>query len=86
MAEFRSPSKLIIGSDANPASKWHDWVEQFNLYIDMQINDYTDKQKVSLLLYSMGAEYMSVYKTFDFVNTTDRDKIDVVIKNIQRVF
>ena len=61
MAEFRPPNKLTIGSDENPASKWHDWIEQFNLYMDIQTSDYTDKQKVSLLLYSMGAEYMPVY-------------------------
>ena len=78
MAEFRPPNKLTIGSDENPASKWHDWIEQFNLYMDIQTSDYTDKQKVSLLLYSMGAEYMPVYKTFDFTNSSDRDKIDVV--------
>ena len=86
MAEFRPPNKLTIGSDENPASKWHDWIEQFNLYMDIQTSDYTDKQKVSLLLYSMGAEYMPVYKTFDFTNSTDRDKIDVVIKKFNEYF
>ena len=86
MAEFRAPNKLTIGSDENPASKWHDWIEQFNLYMDIQTNDYTDKQKVSLLLYSMGAEYMPVYKTFDFTNSSDRDKIDVVKTKFNEYF
>ena len=86
MAEFRQPSKLTIGSDENLASKWHDWIEQFNLYMDIQTSDYTDKQKISLLLYSMGAENMPVYKTFDYVNTTDRDKIDVVIQKFNEYF
>ena len=79
MVEFRPPSKLTIGSDENPAIKWHDWIEQFNLYMDIQTSDYTDKQKVSLLLYSMGAKNMPVCKTFDYVNTTDRDKKNVMI-------
>ena len=34
----------------------------------------------------MGAEYMPVYKTFDFVNTTDRDKIDVVKRKFNGYF
>ena len=54
--------------------------------MDIQTSDYTDKQKVSLLLYSMGAEYMPVYKTFDFANSSDRDKIDVVKKKFNEYF
>ena len=46
--------------------------------MDIQTNAYTDKQNVSLLLYSMGAEYMTMFKTFEFTNTSDKDKIDIV--------
>ena len=34
----------------------------------------------------MGAEYMPVYKTFDFTNSSDRDKIDIVKTKFNEYF
>ena len=34
--------------------------------MDIQAHTYTEKQKVSLLIYSLGPEYMTVFKNVDF--------------------
>ena len=35
---------------------------------------------------SMGAEYTTVFKTFDFTNTSNRDKIDIVKRKFNEYF
>ena len=78
MAEFKSSKRLVIGSDENPANKWRYWIELFELYMDIQTHTYTEKQKVSILFYSLGPEYMTVFKNFDFDVPTDVENVNVV--------
>ena len=77
MAEFKPPKRLVIGSDENPANKWRDGIELFDLYMDIQTHSYTEKQKVSLLLYSLGPEYMTVFKNFEFELPSDVENVNV---------
>ena len=78
MAEFKPPKHLVIGSDENPTNKWRDWIELFDLYMDIQTHSYTEKPKVFLLLYSLGPEYMTVFKNFDFDVPSDVENVNVV--------
>ena len=86
MAEFKPPKHLVIGSDENPANKWRDWIELFDLYMDIQTHFYTEKQKVSLLLYSLGPEYMTVFKNFDFDAPSDVENVNVVKAKFEAYF
>ena len=86
MAEFKPPKHLVIGSDENPANKWRDWIELFDLYMDIQTHSYTEKQKVSLLLYCLGPEYMTVFKNFDFDVPSDVENVNVVKAKFEAYF
>lgn len=83
---FRPPSHLMISGEDDPRKKWDEWIQQFNLYVDIQTATYSEKQKVSLLLYSMGPEYIPIYRNFDFTSTGDEHKMDVVKLKFEQYF
>ena len=49
--------------------------------MDIQIHSHTEKQKVSLLLYSLGPEYMTVFRNFDFDLPSDVETVKKVLNS-----
>ena len=86
MAEFKPPKYLVIGLEENPANKWRDWIELIELHMAIQTHTYTEKQKVPLLLYSMGPEYMTVFKNFNFDVPSDVENVNVVKAKFEAYF
>ena len=54
--------------------------------MDIQTHTYTQKQKVSLLLYSFGPEYMTVFKDFAFDVPSDVENVNVVKAKFEAYF
>ena len=54
--------------------------------MDIQNHTYTDKQRVPLLLYSLGPEYMTVFKNFDFDVPSDMENVIVVKAKFEAYF
>ena len=73
---FKPPSPFRPGLVDNVMQQWTDWKEDFEMFLTV-----SDKQKVAMLLYSMGREYMKVYKTFMYDPEKSRDIVADVQKS-----
>ena len=75
-------------SHGHLATEWKEFKEQLDMYfVASGQSKIADKQKVSLLLYQMGRQYVKVYNNdFKFTDAEDKDKYDVVVKKFDEYF
>ena len=82
------PPTFSSRSQTHLVSEWKDFKEQLEMYFmaSGQIK-IPDKQKVSLLLYQMGRQYIKVYNNdLQFENPEDKTKYDVVVSKLDDYF
>ena len=83
MQKFSPPSPLDF---TNPAA-WDDWKQRFARYrIATKLNTETEEIQVNTLIYAMGPEAESAFRTLQFTDDTEKDKYDIVLKKFDEYF
>ena len=87
--EFKPPSNFRPSNEGNTAQQWTDWKQEFELYLTATDKEAaTGKQKVAMLLCSMGKQFIKIFNNFEYDETTRESKDDLatVLKKFVKHF
>ena len=79
---------IIPPKFAPDATSWKDFKEEFHIYLMASGQEkIDDTQKISLLVYQMGSQYVKVFKNeLSFANEQDSKKFKTVIEKFDAYF
>ena len=87
--EFKPSSNFRPSNEGNTAQQWTDWKQEFELYLTATDKEAaTGKQKVAMLLCSMGKQFIKIFNNFEYDETTRESKDDLatVLKKFVKHF
>ena len=86
MAEFLKPPTFAVSSE-NPSQTLKDYKQESKLYLTAGNKDGSPgNQKVALLLYSMGKDYIKVFNNFTYAEEGEKDDLDVIFHKFDEYF
>lgn len=80
--QFKQPPEMDFSHEGNLSEKWKRWKQTMNLYLEVALNDRSEKEKCKAVLYVIGLEVREIYNTFRF-GEGEVDKLEVLLKKFE---
>ena len=87
MENIQPPRPMDFAVHANLAESWRSFKDRFNVYLEASgIRDKAEKTQVAILLHTMGEQAIGIFRSFNFNDPTDKEKIKAVLDKFEGYF